>query len=86
MHAHCNRRFLLAIQFDDRTHCKKTLPYVLMLFLNDVPRAGTVQLLQSQPIVTMDPGGMPIMIHTQSLGNGECCVNNSVVGQVQTKS
>lgn len=38
-----------------------------MKFLKDVPRAGMVQELQSQPKVTMEPGGIPITIHKTNL-------------------
>lgn len=65
----CSWSFLLTIQLADRTHCKNTLPLELMKLLMDVPRAGTPQLLQSQPKVTIEPGGIPMMIHKVSLGD-----------------
>jgi len=74
-HKSCEAKLGLldAIQFDLLIQSKKTLPLEFMKLRMDVPLAGTVQELQSHPIVHIDPGGIPTMTHKASLKRaGDC--------------
>lgn len=61
-------RFRETIEFDPRTQPNARFPKQLIGLRHDVPRAGTPQLEQSGPIMTIELGAMPRITHKQSLG------------------